>query len=135
MKQTPEEMYQRRIHGDTLAAIARDNGVTRQAVGNAIKVYELNTGMSKSGDIVRGRRHITAQVEEAKQMNLRQEGKHSSQYIGVTWHRQQKKWMAHILAYGRLKHLGYFDSEIEASKARQKALAEVKANENRSVRS
>jgi hypothetical protein len=49
----------------------------------------------------------------------------SSQYTGVCWYRPYNKWLSSIQINGKLKHLGYFHCELEASKAYQKALAEL----------
>jgi len=44
----------------------------------------------------------------------------SSKYRGVYWHKRDKKWAAQIQINGKLKHLGYFDTEIESHNAYQK---------------
>ena len=41
----------------------------------------------------------------------------SSAFKGVSWSSSRNKWLAQIQVYGKRKHLGYFDSEIEAAKA------------------
>ena len=46
----------------------------------------------------------------------------SSKYTGVTWYKTSNKWLSNIRINGKMKHLGYFTDEIEASKAYQKAL-------------
>ena len=46
----------------------------------------------------------------------------SSKYVGVNWHKRDNKWMASIVINGKKKHLGYFTTELEASKAYEKAL-------------
>src|SRR6478736_2469888 len=38
----------------------------------------------------------------------------SSLYTGVSWHKQHKKWISNIRICGKLKFLGYFNTEIEA---------------------
>merc|ERR1712185_608841 len=38
-----------------------------------------------------------------------------SKFVGVTWHKQNKKWMAEIMIDGKSKHLGLFDNEKEAA--------------------
>lgn len=39
----------------------------------------------------------------------------SSQYLGVCWHKQRKKWMATISIERKNKHLGLFESEEMAA--------------------
>lgn len=50
----------------------------------------------------------------------------SSQYIGVSFNKNAKKWSAKIKSGGKNVHLGYFDDELEASHAYQLALAKLK---------
>ena len=52
--------------------------------------------------------------------------KSSSVYTGVCWHKKTKKWVSEISINGKLKHLGLFDSEIEASNAYQNKLQQLK---------
>jgi hypothetical protein len=49
----------------------------------------------------------------------------SSKYTGVCWHKINEKWESKITINKKRKFLGYFFSEIEASKAYQKALKEI----------
>jgi len=48
----------------------------------------------------------------------------SSKYIGVSWHKTNNKWIAHIRINGKSKNLGYFDNEEEASECYKKAYDE-----------
>ena len=48
--------------------------------------------------------------------------KSTSKYVGVHWNTEDKKWKSGLTINGKLKHLGYFTSELEASEAYQKAL-------------
>jgi hypothetical protein len=48
--------------------------------------------------------------------------KSSSEYTGVTWRKERKKWVAQIFINGKKKYLGVFFSEIEASQAYKNAL-------------
>lgn len=41
----------------------------------------------------------------------------SSKYVGVSWHKNIKKWRAYIYIKGKNKHLGYFTDEKEAAQA------------------
>jgi hypothetical protein len=48
--------------------------------------------------------------------------KFTSKYIGVSRNKREKKWVSNIYLNGKIKHIGYFDNEIEASNAYQKEL-------------
>jgi hypothetical protein len=45
----------------------------------------------------------------------------SSQYKGVCWSKRYSKWQANIRYNGKRHHLGYFDDEGEAARARDRA--------------
>lgn len=50
----------------------------------------------------------------------------SSKYRGVGWHNRIQKWSANFpIAKGRKGHIGYFESEIEAAKARDAKIIEM----------
>lgn len=61
---------------------------------------------------------IVTMRENTNQKHL----KSSSKYTGVSWHKRAKKWTSQIWNNDKLKHLGYFTDEHEASLAYQKAL-------------
>ena len=46
----------------------------------------------------------------------------SSKYVGVSWHKNHKKWISNISVDGKQKHLGYFKNEIDAHNAYQNYL-------------
>jgi len=48
--------------------------------------------------------------------------KSTSKYTGVCWHKQHNKWVAQIVINSKVKHLGYFLDELEASRSYDKAL-------------
>ena len=41
----------------------------------------------------------------------------SSAYKGVSWHKHSQKWYAYIQAAGKMRGLGYFDTQEEAARA------------------
>jgi|LakMenEpi03Aug12_release.lakeMendotaPanAssembly.Ray.scaffolds.fasta_scaffold1365606_1 hypothetical protein len=53
------------------------------------------------------------------------QGEYSSQYKGVYWHKERKKWHSVMLMNGKRKHLGYFTDEHEAHLAYQNALKQI----------
>ena len=57
--------------------------------------------------------------------NCSKDRKGISKYTGVTWFKRDKKWKAQIFKNNKQIHLGYFNTEIEASKAYQKELKNV----------
>lgn len=50
----------------------------------------------------------------------------TSKYIGVNLHKQSNRWRARIMINKKQLSLGYFDTELEASKAYQLKLKEIK---------
>ena len=49
----------------------------------------------------------------------------SSQYKGVNWNKRDSKWIAQIKIDGKIKYLGQFDNEEEASEAYKKKYNEI----------
>lgn len=41
----------------------------------------------------------------------------SSRFKGVCWDKQREKWLSHITIDGKQKHLGRYDTEIDAAKS------------------
>ena len=59
--------------------------------------------------------------------------KSKSKYVGVTFHTPSMKWCATIWINGKNKHLGYYYSELKASKAYQTALKEINKTNKHSI--
>jgi len=49
----------------------------------------------------------------------------TSKYVGVIWHKGNKKWQAMIRIKKERKHLGYFHNEEEAAAAYQAELSKI----------
>jgi len=80
--------------------------------------------------------HIDEDKTNAVYMNLRwctprqnvswaNEGKHTSNHAGVSWAKRENRWRSVIKVNGKTKHIGYFDNELDASKAYQDRLREI----------
>jgi len=65
------------------------------------------------------------QIVTARFNCYKTQGKYTSKYKGVSWHKKSNKWVSQITINGMVKHLGLFNCELEASKAYQKALKEL----------
>lgn len=57
--------------------------------------------------------------------NITRRSDNTSGFIGVTWHRQNMKWMAQIRVDGRYHYLGCFNTYEEANAAYLKAKADL----------
>jgi hypothetical protein len=65
-------------------------------------------------------RHVTH-----RQNSMNRHDKKTSQYRGIWWHKQVKKWCAQIQINGKQKHIGLYRTEIEAFEAYKKAVESV----------
>lgn len=54
----------------------------------------------------------------------------SSKYRGVSWYKSRNKWICQIIINGTKKHLGYFNTELEAHQAYQNKLSEINSKLN-----
>ena len=91
--------------------------------GHELVVDHING--DKSDDRVDNLRLVT-QRANASTCFRSNKGSFSSEYIGVDWHKKVSKWRTRIKHNGANVHLGYYDTEIEASNAYQEALSKVK---------
>lgn len=62
------------------------------------------------------RENLRVCTQSENQRNSRKINR-SSKYRGVSWRKREKKWQVIIRYSGKIKWLGYFESEIEAAKA------------------
>lgn len=73
--------------------------------------------------------HINRVRDDNRLENLREATKQQQGFNrgakGYTWHKQTKKWVAQIGLNGRLKNLGYYETEEEAGAAYLAAKAEL----------
>lgn len=80
----------------------------------------------KIGDAQRWRRQSDAQKEN---LRVKTQGRKlrnsSSSYVGVSWCSSKRRWKAHIRSNGKLSHLGYFDIEVEAALAYNRAALDI----------
>jgi len=85
--------------------------------------YELvinHKDFNRSNNNVNNLEIVTTR-ENANQKHL----KSSSQYTGVSWDKNRNKWSSQIVINKKLKFLGRFINELDASEAYQKALKDL----------
>lgn len=62
------------------------------------------------------------EIVSVRENSNRKHIKSSSQYLGVAWNKEKKKWSSQIVINGINKYLGCFENEIEAHEYYQNAL-------------
>lgn len=65
---------------------------------------------------------VSNRINSSKDIN---KDKATSKYTGVSWNRHANKWVAHIYAFGKSYHLGYYFDEHKASVVYQCAKKEI----------
>jgi hypothetical protein len=80
-------------------------------------------GHHKNGNGLDNQRHNLVSASRAKNAGAfcRPRKNKTSQFRGVSWAKHIDKWMAHIRVNYKMINLGYFESEINAAKARDLA--------------
>ena len=63
------------------------------------------------------RENLRAATDTENQGNKRHKLSGSSQYKGVSWSKQKKRWVAQIRRDGKVRSLGLFDFEVDAARA------------------
>lgn len=101
-----------RVH--QLVAIAFLNHVPNghKTIVNHLDENKLNNNLENL-EITTNRKNISYSKDKTKT---------SSKYLGVYYHKPNKKWLSRIRINGKYKHLGYFSTEGEAGLAYQKEL-------------
>jgi hypothetical protein len=78
-----------------------------------------------NGDRLDNRRSNLRICTHAENQRNRKATVGSSKYKGVGFFKRDRKWAARIRFNSKLIHLGYFDNEIDAAKAHDKAAREL----------
>ena len=92
---------------------------------NGMKMVVDHINGDKSNDRVENLRVVTNRANLSACFRSDRDS-FSSEYVGVNWDKKLSKWRALIEYKGVSVHLGYYNTEIEASKAYQLALSKIK---------
>ena len=85
-----------------------------------LKLVINHIDFDKANNIVENLEIVSAR-ENCNKKHL----KSSSVYTGVSWNKEKRKWIASIKINNKNKYLGYYNDELEASKAYQKELLNI----------
>jgi len=96
--------------------IHRTEGMHQRIAGHERVDHQNGNGLDNRRSNLRA---ATSSTNKANAPKYR--GAYTSAFKGVTWYRRGKRWMAQIVVRGKHHHLGYFDDEVEAAKAYDKA--------------
>jgi len=88
--------------------------------------YLDHIDLNKSNNDINNLREATSSQNHmnCKKLKLKNNTILSSQYKGVSWHKQSKKWIAGITINYKLVFLGKFENEIDAAKSYNKSAIE-----------
>jgi len=89
------------------------------------KLCGMNLIIDHINDIKTDNRVENLQIVTNRFNTFKTQGKYSSQYKGVYWNKNSKKWCSSIRINGKPKHLGFFINEHQAHLAYQNALKNI----------
>ena len=96
----------------------RGKAATRGLGGSAhLVLYEDGEERVEDLDAVEWEERESAAAPPARPSGGAKSGGHSSKYQGVSWNKQNKKWLVRIRIGGKQKSIGRFTDEIEAAHA------------------
>jgi hypothetical protein len=76
----------------------------------------------RNGNSLDNRRdNLRLATNSQNQYNKRKKPNTSSRFLGVAFHKKNRKWTAYLQASGKRIYLGSFNSEIEAARVRDAA--------------
>src|ERR1017187_3464514 len=114
VRQLPRVNGRRRIERMHRIVLARKLG--REIAPGMVPDHEDGNGLNNQRENL-----------EEKSRRGNGENKHiakTSQYLGVSWCKSNKKWRAQIRVNGKVVHLGYYETELVAATAREAYIEE-----------
>lgn len=94
-------------------------------VGRPINGFKVDHINGNSLDNRRQNLRIVTNRENIINSRRFREGRTSSRYPGVSWHKTEKTWRASIQINGRQVHLGHYQNELDAANAYKAAFKKL----------
>lgn len=114
-------------YGGGSQAVHSEETIRRRSESHKGKKFSAKT-RKRMSEAAKGRKQgVKQKLNKSKAMIGRKFNFNtSSQYVGVSFNKNAKKWSARIKNNDKYLHLGYFDEELEASKEYQLALSKIR---------
>lgn len=97
--------------------------IMEHKVGRLLKKYEEVDHINGNG---LDNRQCNLRIASRSQQCMNQRKTRGvSQYKGVTWHKNNRKWLTQIVCEQKHIYVGYFENEIDAAKAYDKKAKEL----------
>lgn len=124
---------QPRTHGYAVTAVRRPDG-RRTSLQMHRFIMGAQAGQHvdhHNGDTLDNRRGNLRIATHAQNQRNRHSTNHNgtSGYLGVSWHRQRRRWASYVRVNGRKYHIGLFDDPRVAATARDEWLRENHSSE------
>ena len=112
--------------------LSKDNIIKRIPIHQLVAITFLNHKPNGNKDVVNHKNFIKTDnrlanleiVTNRENSNLKH-FKSSSEYIGVSWNKKNKKWVSNININNKQKYLGLFTNEYDAHLAYQSELSKI----------
>lgn len=128
------KMWNARFAGRVAGSVSKITGYLRIGINGKYYLAHRLAWLYINGSMPKDEiDHLSHDRADNRMSNLReathtQNGRNQSMYntntsgfTGVSWHKRSSKWVAHIMANDKIKHLGYFSGIKDAIAAREQA--------------
>lgn len=116
-------------YGYFCVVLCKENKIAYRTVHSIVAESFLNHDRLIKGLVVNHINHIrndnrleNLEIVTIRENVIKTKHKYTSEYPGVCWSKKLNKWRAYISFNSKWKHLGVFDSELEACNTYRKAL-------------
>lgn len=127
-----ERILKERINtaGYNEVILTKDKLTYRKSIHRLVFAHfngDLISGMVIDHDDNNKRNNFNENLKQItyRENNSKDKKKKSSRFTGVSWNKNLSKWQSLIRIDGKLKHLGFYSDETEASEKYQSAIKQI----------